>query len=37
MNKQHVLQTVFALCAAALFTTGCTNDVLTSPGDADSK
>ena len=30
MNKKQIKQTMFALCTAALFTTGCSNDVLTS-------
>lgn len=33
MNKKHLLQTMFAMCMVVLFTTGCTNDVLTSPND----
>lgn len=35
MNNKHLLQTMFALCTAALFTTSCTNDALTSPQDGN--
>lgn len=37
MNKKQIKQTMFALCTAALFTTGCSNDVLTSTGNIGSK
>ena len=35
MNNRHLLQTMFALCTAALFTTSCTNDVLLSPEEGN--
>ena len=37
MNKKQIKQTMFALCTAALFTTRCSNDVLTSQEGNGSK
>ena len=35
MKNKHLLQTLFALCTAALFTTSCTNDALPSPQEGN--